>query len=128
MVKDECDKSLAESPRETALPHQQNAMTSSTASEGGVDACRTDQLCCHQANEVQLEHAQKWHSKSHRSTHLYAELGRAGVLLGHQVLCAGNEVNKGVLLMQVLAVLIPLPAHLSATTGMGNGKDEASVH
>src|SRR5690606_1866301 len=50
------------------------------------------------------------------------------VTLGHQEIGDVDEVGEGVDLLQQLAVLIPLPAHLLAAADVGDGVDGAAVH
>lgn len=59
---------------------------------------------------------------------LNAEMSWAGPLLLNQVLSARYKVCEGVLLVQVLAILVPISAHLTPTPHMGKGKDKAPVY
>ena len=58
---------------------------------------------------------------------LDAELGGAGVLVGDEVLCHGDEVGEGVLLLQELAILVPGAAHVAAAADVRYRKYEAAV-
>ena len=47
--------------------------------------------------------------------------------MGDEVLSHSNEVVEGVLLLQELAVLVPLPAHVTAAADVRDGIREAAV-
>jgi hypothetical protein len=49
------------------------------------------------------------------------------VLLGHQVVGAGDEVGEGVALGQQLAAVVPVLAQFAAAADMGQGVDHAAV-
>lgn len=59
---------------------------------------------------------------------LDAELAGAGVLVGNEVLSHGHKVGEGVLLLEELAVLVPVAAHVAAAAYVRNCKREAAVY
>ena len=58
---------------------------------------------------------------------LDAEAPGAGVLVCDEVLGHSDEVGEGVLLLQELAILVPLAAHVAAAADVRNGVREAAV-
>mmetsp|Transcript_18414 Transcript_18414/g.55508 ORF Transcript_18414/g.55508 Transcript_18414/m.55508 type:complete len:246 (+) Transcript_18414:1356-2093(+) len=77
--------------------------------------------------EVGAEVGHSAHGKAPRASPLDAKLVFGGPLFGDEVLSAGHKVRERVLLVQVLAVLIPEAAHVTAATHVGNCKHESSV-
>ena len=78
--------------------------------------------------ECARTHTVDCRSISFAGANLNAEVSWASPLLLDQVLSACYEVSEGVLLVQVLAVLIPVAPHFTPTPHMGQGKHKASVY